>query len=493
MKKTFITGIILALSLFSFAQDLSFSDVLKDHMVVQQNKPFKVWGTASPGTQVEINADWIAAPVVTTTDANGNFIGIVPVPKAKAGDYSKHWISIADSEQELKLQDVLIGDVWFCSGQSNMQFGMDEVINSEEELKKANYPNIRLFYAGLNFNNEPINTIRGEWKVCNPKSAYKFSAVAFYFGKEIHETLDIPVGIIFTGIGASSAQAYVSREVLASDPLLDETYLQPYLQSKRSKEKIDGGFSFEKVMRPYLLYNAIIHPFVNLSISGVAWYQGEANRHERDKYTHLMYKMIGSWRDAFGQGNFPFYYVQVAPFFYDIEDPLMADYAFFREAQEKISLLGNTEMVTTMDVGEAKDLHPKNKKPIGSRLAKTALNRHYGYLDVNYQGPILHSVDFEKKYAMVNYVPSSVVSGLRTNDGAAPKFFQIAGEDQIFHTAEAEIVGNQVKVWSKKVKNLVAVRYAFTNYPVTNLENGDGIAAVAFRTDHWKEPIIEKK
>jgi sialate O-acetylesterase len=187
----------------------------------------------------------------------------------------------------------------------------------------------------------------------------------------------------------------------------------------------------------------------------------------------------------------PFYYVQVAPFWYDQPDSTLADYAFFREAQEKISDLSNTAMVLTMDVGEAQNLHPKNKKPIGVRLAKTALNRDYGMLNISYKGPHLDYVNFDKKKATVHFQPETVKSGLSTNDGGAPKFFTLAGEDKIFYPATAEIVGDAVVVTSQKVKKPVAVRYAFTNFAVTNLQNREGFPAVPFRTDHWEEVRIE--
>lgn len=252
---------------------------------------------------------------------------------------------------------------------------------------------------------------------------------------------------------------------------------------------MNGGFSFEKVTRPFLLYNAVIHPFTNLSIKGFTWYQGEANRNERESYTRATQAMVQSWRKNFGQGNLPFYYVQVAPFWYDKPDSALADYAFFREAQEAVSGLSNTAMVVTMDVGESRNLHPKNKKPIGVRLAKTALNRDYGMLNISYQGPQYDYVTFDRKKAIIHFQPETIKGSLTTNDGSAPKYFTIAGEDKVFYPASATIAGNDIVVSSSKVKKPVAVRYAFTNFVVTNLQNGEGFPAVPFRTDHWAEVI----
>jgi sialate O-acetylesterase len=466
---------------------LQFADPLQNNMVIQQNKPFKVWGKAKAGHAVEIQADWLTGPVTVKADSAGNFIGIINVPKIKKGDYTAHTLWIRSGKEIRKLKNLLIGDVWFLSGQSNMQFDMKGVLNAEAEVAAADYPHIRLLNVALNFSATPVNAIKGVWQECTPASVKGFSAVGYYFGRAIHNKLDIPIGLIFSGIGAAAAQAYVPQSVLAADPLLDSVYLEPYLRSAKSRERITPAFTFEKVTRPFLLYNALINPFVNLSIKGICWYQGASNRQERNSYTRLMYAMIKSWRKNFSQGNLPFYYVQVAPFFYGNPDSVLDDYAYFREAQEKISRLNNTAMVVTMDVGEAKNLHPKDKEPVGERLARTALNRTYGFLDVAYRGPHFQSVRFVKDTAIVSFDPASVTGGLRTNDGGAPRYFFVAGRDRVFHQGKAVIYHNKIYITSAAVKEPVAVRYAFTNFPVTHLENGEGLPAVPFRSDKWPE------
>ena len=493
MKKIIFTAVLIAVVLPAvFAQQQSlvrFADALQSNMVLQQNKPLKVWGKAVAGMNVKIKADWLADELIVVADKDSNFLGILPMPLAKENDFSKHELSIAGNDETVTLTNLLIGDVWFCSGQSNMQFSMKEVTDSTREIAAANYPNIRIMNAGLNFSASPLKNISGRWEQCTPESIRKFSAVGYNFGKALYTTLKIPIGLIFSGIGASAAQAFVPQDVLAGDTMLNRIYLQPYLNSQKSKEIINGGFTFEKVTRPFLLYNAMISPFINLSIKGFCWYQGESNRMERESYTRLTQAMIKSWRQNFAQGNLPFYYVQVAPFFYDKEDSTLADYAFFREAQENISHLENTAMVTTMDVGEAKNLHPKNKKPVGVRLAKTALNRTYDMLQVTYKGPHYEYLELDKNKAIIHFNLESVGSGLQTNNGKAPAFFTIAGTDKIFYPAAATIVSNTIFVSSPKVKKPLAVRYAFTNYPVTNLENKYGLPAVPFRTDDWPEII----
>ena len=466
---------------------LTLASPLQSNMVIQEGKPFTIWGHATTGETVQVNADWLASPVNIRPDTAGAFEAIVPVPMAVRGDYREHSLTVGCGAEQRTLSHLLIGEVWFCSGQSNMQFSMATVLDSTADIAAAHHPHLRLFNASLNFSDTPIDEIGGSWVECSPRTVRGFSAVGYYFGRRLQETLDVPVGLIFSGIGASAAQAYVPRNILAADTLLDHRYLEPYLQSPRSKEHIDGGFSFEKVTRPYLLYNAMIYPFRHLSVRGFCWYQGESNRMERESYTVLTQSMIRSWRQVFGQGDLPFYFVQVAPFFYDQPDPTLADYAFFREAQENVSKIPNTGMVITMDVGEAKNLHPINKKPVGERLAATALNREYGLSNIVYRGPQYRCLEIKGREALVHFEPGTVSGGLRTNDGKAPAFFTMAGEDQVFYPAQARIEGDEIIVTCDKVKRPAAVRYAFTNFAVTNLENGAGWPVVPFRTDSWPE------
>jgi len=470
----FICCLALAIpkSTFPINRDtLVVADALQSNMVLQQNKAFNVWGRAHPGDQVAIKADWMTDPIKVTANVNGEFLGLITVPSARKGDFTPHQIQVSTLKEKQILTNLLIGDLWFCSGQSNMQFSVKEMIDAKEEIEGANQSNIRLLSVGLNFSTEPVNNFTGKWKICSAETVKDFSAVGYTFGRKLFDELNIPIGIIFSGIGASAVQPYVPQEQLASDELLNETYLKPYLESTKATEKIDGGFSFEKVTRPFLLYNAMIHPFINLSIKGFCWYQGESNHMERSPYVRATQVMIKSWRQRFQQGD----------------DPKLAYDAFFREAQEQISTLNNTAMVSTMDVGAAKDLHPKNKKPIGLRLAAVALNRTYNNLSVNYQGPKYSYLELKKNVVTIHFVSETLGSGLNTNDGAPPKFFYIAGDNQIFYPAEAKIVDDTIVLDCKNVKHPKSVRYAFFNFPVTNLQNKEGFPVNPFRTDQWPE------
>ncbi|WP_431213998.1 sialate O-acetylesterase [Puia sp. P3] len=465
---------------------------LQDGMVVQQNKPMTVWGWSDPGASVAILPDWAAGATTVVADASGYFSGIVAVPAVRAGDYGAHALTVSSGASQIRLSDILIGEVWLCSGQSNMQFALREALDSTAEVAAARHPHIRLLDVALNFSAAPIDSFRGKWTECTPKTAARFSAVGYFFGRRLQQALDLPVGLVFSGIGASAAQAYVPQDVLAGDTMLDRLYLEPYLNSSRSKEIVNGGFSFEKVTRPYLLYNAIIYPLRRMSIRGICWYQGEANRLERHPYTHLTQTMIASWRRLFGQGELPFYYVEVAPFFWDNKDSTLADYAFFREAQRRISELGNTAMVSTVDVGEAKNLHPHNKKPIGIRLAQTALNRTYGRLDTPCCGPRYQHLEIKGRKVTVFFEPGTA-DGLHTDGGSEPRDFVVAGADQRWYPARASIEGDRIVIWSDEVKKPVAIRYAFTNAAVTDLRNAAGWPVPLFRTDAWPEPPIKTK
>lgn len=492
--KKFYSSVLLSLSLCSALgqiKHLEIAPVLQRKMVVQQDRPFKVWGKAKAGELVMVEADWLSTPVSVTAASDGAFLAILDVPAIQADDYTPHQLDIRSKGEHVQLDSLLIGDLWFCSGQSNMQFLLKEDIRAAKELPNARDTNLRLFNAGLNFSDQPLDSVTGTWMHCTPEIAKDFSAVAYYMARRLRDSLHYPIGVIFSGIGASAAQAYVPKEVLADDAILRAAYLEPYLASPKSKEKIDGGFSFEKVTRPYLLYNAMIYPFRNLSVKGFCWYQGEANHLERETYTRLTQQLITTWRKIFKQGDLPFYFIQIAPFFHEKENPELAFDAFFREAQERVSRLNNTEMIVSMDVGEAKDLHPKNKKPLGERLAATALNRTYGRLDIPYQGPKVQYIQYEENKVIVYYKEETLAGGLITNDKQAPSFFALAGEDRVFHPARASIRGNTIELTADAVTKPIAVRYAFFNYPVTNLQNGFGFPALPFRSDDWPEPKID--
>ncbi|RVT98349.1 sialate O-acetylesterase [Mucilaginibacter limnophilus] len=471
------------------------ANLFQSNMVMQQNKPFTIWGKASPGDKITIKGDWTGKQTTIEADTAGHWRGAIKVPKAKPGDFTPHTLVITDGAKTITLNNLLIGEVWIASGQSNMQYSLkgeegknNGVIDWQHEVPKANFPNIRLFYTDLNFKAQPFDEVKGKWQICTPETAGRFSAVAYYFASEIHKNTKLPVGVVLSTIGASTAQAWTNRKIMEADTVLYNKYLREYDNSPKSKEVIDGGFTFEKVTRPTLLYNAMIHPLAGLSIKGFIWYQGEFNRNDKNKYTRLLTAMIKGWRSDFGQGDLPFYLVQVPSFYWNNEDPKAFDYAIFREAQANVRKLKNTEMVVTTDDPDApRNLHPRRKKPIGLRLARIALNKDYGFGNVQYLGPQLNKIRVDGNQIIVSYKSKTLDGGLATADKKAPAEFFIAGEDAVFYPATAVIKGDEVVLSSAKVTKPVAARYAFTNTAVTNFMNKAGLPAEPFRTDGWAD------
>jgi sialate O-acetylesterase len=477
------------------------ANIFGPNMIIQQDKPFTIWGRATAGNSVVVKPDWSGEVVAVVAGSDNTWRLQVKVPKAVPGDFTPHTLTISAKDTTITLGNLLIGDLWLASGQSNMQYSLggqpgknNGVPDYEAEVAAANYPNIRWFYTDLNFKAQPYDQVTGHWDICSPKTAGHFSAVSYYFARSLFQHVNIPIGIVLSNIGASTGQAWTSRKELESDTVLYNKYLRDYDNSPKSKEVINAGFTFEKVTRPMLLYNAMIHPLAGLSLKGIIWYQGEFNRNDSARYTLLMSHMVEGWRSDFGQGNLPFYLVQMPPFFWNNEDPAAFDYAIFREAQTNIrKVVPNSEMAVIIDDDEARNLHPRNKKPVGERLAMIALNKDYGFKDINYIGPQVASLSMSGKKVKIAYTKQSVAGGLKTSDGKAPRLFYVAGDNRIFYPADAKIKGNKVVLRCDSVTDIKAVRYAFTNTSVTNFINSDGLPAEPFRTDAWAAPKEIKK
>ncbi|WP_194777903.1 sialate O-acetylesterase [Pararhodonellum marinum] len=471
------------------------ASILQSNMVIQQGKDFKLWGKSKPGSQVSVFVSWSDGSSESESDLNGDWQISLPVPKVGIGDFKLQTLTISHEEGEVVLENILIGEVWVCSGQSNMDMEMkaippwlEGVVDYENEIAAAEYPNIRFIKIEKNFTKDPLNETKGTWNQVSPTTAGDLSGVAYYFARNLQEKLKIPVGLVISSYGGSAIQAWMSKEALAEDEVLNINYLEPYDQSPESEESLEGIETleqlFEILTRPSLLYNAMIHPLKKLSIRGFLWYQGESNKNEAQYYTRLNKVLIENWRKDFDQGNLPFYFVQMTPYNWEESDPDADYYAKFRESQEKVlKVTPNVGMAVTMDIGEVNNIHPRNKKDVGLRLSRIALNLTYGKNETQYLGPKFDSFLIVKNRIEVTFEPQSVGSGLSTNDGEPPKHFFIAGDDEVFYPALAEISGDKVILWSEKVKNPSMVRYAFTNYPITNFQNREGLPATPFRTD----------
>ena len=489
-KKTILTMGCAWLIVGTKAQDFKLAGTLQSNMVVQQNKPLRIWGDAAPGTVVAVKTDWTANVVRDTADQRGEWWLEVPVPAAVPGDFTPHHVSITHSKGVLQLQNILIGDVWLCSGQSNMDMQLKPFLpwllgvdHYQQEIANAFFPQVRLFDLETDFDASPRRDGVGQWSVCSPATVADYSAVAYFFARDIFLQKRIPIGVVVSSIGASTAEAWTSRDTLTADAALFQKYLYPYDTSARAKEKLDATVTFDKVARPTLLYNTMIYPLRHLSLSGILWYQGESNRRDGALYTRLLAAMVRNWRQLFAQGDLPFYYVQVAPYNWQENDPTAFEYAELREAQAALkNQVPATGMVVTMDIADPNDIHPRNKQEVAYRLAQLALKYKYGQSDRVASGPVYQSIDVRKDSIVVRFEPASLGSGLGTSDGQAPRHFYVAGKDRKFYPAEAVIRGNEVVLHSKAVKTPVAVRYAFTNYPVTNFGNLEGFPAVPFRS-----------
>jgi sialate O-acetylesterase len=459
-----------------FAQ-LDLPSFISDNMVLQQQSDAPIWGKSDPNTVIYITSSWDGIRHVTTADEQGKWKIKIKTPVA-GGPYT---IKINDQT----INNILIGEVWLCSGQSNMQMALSQSEKGEDEAAIADLPNIRLFYVARELADQPKDDCYGKWEQCSPESAKTFSAVAYYFGKKLKKELDVPIGLIHTSWGGSTAEAWVREDILKS-----ESDYGCYYEKEKGKEiKAKPGELPITQHSPSKLYNAMIHPLISYRIKGVIWYQGESNVNfcpeDAIRYEKLFPTLIKNWRDDWGQGDFPFYYAQIAPYEYGVTKVA----AMLRDAQRKSLKVNNTGMAVTMDIGNPGDIHPKNKKDVGDRLALWALAKTYEKTSIAYSGPLYKSIKVKGNKALVSF--DYVGGGLMAKNGPLTHF-EIAGEDKQFYPAIAEIAKDLIVVKSEKVNNPVAVRYAFNNSDEPNLYNKEGLPASSFRTDDWKIDQINK-
>lgn len=473
---------------------LKAAAILQDNMVIQQNKPMKLWGSSPPHDTIWIKTSWNSKTVQTYADSEGLWLATVDVPRAKKGDFTPVSIQITDNTESIGFSNILIGDVWMCSGQSNMEMKVDSVnvwyrgvLNYPGEIRAANYPAIRVFTEDISFQVNPQSKIKGKWEICSPETAGNFSGVAYYFGKSLFEKLNIPIGLVVTAVGGASAQAFVPKEDLMNDPVVKKVYWDAYRPGTKSQRVIDTLNFFAKVLEPSLLYNGMIHPLENLSLKGFIFYQGESNYSDRGNYALVLTRLIEGWRRKFQQGDLPFYFTQISPYT-ESADKCPFILGLFWEAQISVAKnLKNTGIALSMDVGETTNIHPRDKKTIGVRLGNLALHKTYGFSKIADQGPVFSKFDVDKNGLIkVRFDKSGVRSGLTTSDGQSPRFFFVAGKDSIFHEVRAQIVGKQVWLYPGEISDPIALRYGFTKNSLTNLKSKAGLPVLPFRTDRWE-------
>ncbi len=486
--------------------ELWMPSIFSDHMVLQRAQANPVWGAAEPGATVTVSIG--NQHHEATACAEGNWR--VHLEALPAG--GPHQLRVS-AGNELIFEDVLIGEVWFCTGQSNMAWPVRRANEAAIEIASANHPQMRLIKVPHVGTQTPQRDFEGAWMVCAPETVADFSAVGYLFGRRIHDALGVPVGMVDLSWGGSAAEAWVPRERLEPFEKYD-SYL------KRSDHRVEGytdAFHATRVAdwqaavaaweasgregrepryprdprydnkRPGNIFNGVVHPVLGYGLRGMLWYQGEENASRNQTYAHLSALVIENFRERWGQGTFPFYWVQLASFRARNPEPEDTRWARLREQQTAtLDLVENGAQAVIIDAGEALDIHPGDKHTVANRLARIALARDYGF-DVPYQSARYAAMTVADGRVTLTFEHMEARS-FQTIDVPQPMGFALAGEDRVFHWAEARIVGendDQIEVWSEAVADPVAVRFGWADNPAFNLFDNAGLPVTPFRTDDW--------
>jgi len=516
-KKTLLVAVVgllvLAVLWPVVRADVKLPAVIGSNMVLQADMNDPIWGWADPGEKVTVTIGDQKAEA--TADSAGKWQVRLAAMKAGAGPLE---MTVA-GKNTLKLENILVGEVWVCSGQSNMEMSVNRVNGAEKEIADAKFPKIRLFTVTKATADTPLTDCKGQWVECAPETVPGFSAVGCFFGRELHKTLGVPIGLIHTSWGGTSAEAWTSRETLEADPDLKaiiaryQQQIDNYPKAKEEWEKVkdkklaEWKAAADKAKaegkpqpsrpngpkdpltspnRPSSLYNGMIAPIIPFATRGAIWYQGESNADRHVEYRKLFPAMITDWRKAWGEGDFTFLFVQLANYKQRKPEPADSNWAALREAQTMTLSLPKTGMAVIIDIGEANDIHPKNKQDVGKRLALAAEAGTYGKTVV-YSGPMYESMKVEDDKLRLKF---KHVGGGLVAKGDKLTGFAIAGDDKKFVWADAKIDGDSVIVSAKDVAKPVAVRYAWADNPECNLYNKADLPALPFRTDDW--PVGEQ-
>jgi len=456
--------------LLAFGGEPKLPAFFSDHMVLQRETKVPLWGTAAPGERLEISPEWRhAPPLVVSADAEGRWRVELETP-ASIGPWM---IRIVSPGGTLVLNDVAVGEVWLASGQSNMEWTLGPGVGNgvegwEEAVNASHDPWLRFFGVENAVARAPERDVRGRWVPSEPASAPAFSATAYFFAHALRRELDVPVGVITADWGGTPAEAWTSLDGLENFPEFFEALAGLDYQSNSVGPNT-----------PSALWNGMIAPLVPFGIRGAIWYQGEANCGRADQYRTLFPALIQDWRRAFGRGDFPFYFVQIAPFAYDGDT---GQAARLRDAQSLALAVPSTGMAVTMDIGNPADIHPLKKREVGERLALWALAKSYGK-KVESSGPLYRAMAVVGSSIRIEFEHAQ---GLTSHDEPV-RHATIAGADRVFHPAEARIEGEVLVVSSPDVKEPVAVRFGWGAADMTNLWNAAGLPASSFRTDDWPE------
>lgn len=508
--------LLVSLAFPALAQgDVKLPHVFGEHMVLQRQRPIKIWGTASPAAQVHVTFD--GEKVSATAGADGKWQ--VSLKAHEAGGPFELTIAEGDQPPAIHFKDILVGEVWICSGQSNMQWTVRQSDNPDQEIAAANHPQIRHLGVARQQAALPQDDFQATWAVCSPETAGDFTAVGYYFGRTLHQELKIPIGLINSSWGGTRVEPWTPpvgfagvealaeidlavrqqmpgtpehRQLLTAHLEATEAWLTSARQALADSSLPSPSPAYppqltvpDSHQSPTKLYNAMIHPLVGLPLRGAIWYQGESNHTEGMLYFDKKRALIEGWRKLWKQDDFPFYFVQIAPFQYGNEDPEIL--ARFWEAQNQVTEIPQTGMVVISDIGNLQDIHPKNKQDVGRRLAELALKNDYGKQDVVAGPPRFEKLEIQDGSLRVHF--SNTGKGLKTRDGKAPDHFEVVGADGKFYPAEATIDGDAVVLTSPEVKQPVALRFAWHKLAEPNLVNSAGHPAPAFRAGEVPSPV----
>ncbi len=471
--KSFVVAIFLTTLTFGLKAEITLPSVFGDNMVLQQQSQVSVWGNAKANTTVVLIPSWDSKKYSVKSDENGKWKTKIQTPQA-GGPYK---LEISDGSS-LILKNILIGEVWLCSGQSNMEMPMkgyrgQPVLGSNDAILKSKNNNIRFITVPRCAATEPKDNFSADWQVAEPKTVAEFSATAYYFARLLNEILKVPIGLVHVSYGGSCVEAWMGKDKS---------------QAYEGTEIPQPGDSIKVPNRtPTVLFNGMLSPVIGYTIKGCIWYQGESNYKNPDQYAELFNKMVDEWRTLWGIGNFPFYYVQIAPFNYAQFTPGETDEklnsAYLREAQqEALSMIPNSGMAVIMDIGEKSCIHPSHKEITGKRLAYLALAETYGTEGIGYLSPAYKSIEIKDTAIVVSF--NNIPNGL-TSFGKELTQFELAGADKIFYPANAKAGRTTVTLSATEVEHPVAIRYAFKDFVIGDLFSTDGLPVSSFRSDNW--------
>jgi sialate O-acetylesterase len=475
---------IWSCGVFTARADVSLNNMFGDHMVLQQGIKNKVWGKADPGEQITVTLD--PQTHSTTAAADGTWHVFLD-PVAEYG--GPHTLTVK-GKNTVAFNDVLIGEVWVCSGQSNMRWSVNQSDDPDLEKAAAKFPQIRLVSVPQVGTQEPQWNFNGKWQACSPETVGSFSAVGYFFGRQLHQTLGVPVGLISNAWSGSAAEAWVNRDTLAAHPRLKaihERWAKIETAGQPDEKQLRGN------QRPGNIHAGVLAPSIGYGIRGVIWYQGETNVGRAHQYRELFPFLITTWRAEWGLGDFPFYWVQLADFKAEQAEPAESEWAELREAQTMtMQAVPNGGEAVAIDIGEGKDIHPQNKQDVAKRLARWALAETYKVPGIACRSPRYKAMERQGPKIVLSF--ADVAGAWRPFDVAEPIGFTIAGADRKFFVAKAAITKEgRVEVWSDAVPEPVAVRYAWADNPVCNMYSTAGLPLTPFRTDDFPGMTVGKE